>query len=110
MSVTHSAPAPELSPLQAPAIAAIVYANEAYPDALFEAVVRQCREQGLSLAGVLEHRVAATPDRRCDVVLEDLGTGHRTALFEDRGTGATGCRLDEAALAEATARIEGNLD
>jgi hypothetical protein len=36
-------------------------------------------------------------------------SGYRTALFEDRGTGARGCRLDEAALAEATARVEGSL-
>ena len=31
-------------------------------------------------------------------------------MFEDRGAGARGCRLDEAALAEATARIEGSLE
>jgi hypothetical protein len=39
-----------------------------------------------------------------------LTSGHRTALFEDRGTAAQGCRLDEAALAEATARVEGSLE
>ncbi len=44
------------------------------------------------------------------MILEDLATGHRTALFEDRGAGARGCRLDEAALAEATARVEGSLE
>lgn len=109
MSVTPSAPAPELS--SSPAfVAAIVYPDKAYPDAVFEALVRRSRERGLSLAGVLQHRIFETADRRCDVVLEDLTTGHRTAIFEDRGTGAAGCRLDEAALAEATARIEGNLD
>jgi hypothetical protein len=44
------------------------------------------------------------------VILEDLATGHRTALFENRGSGARGCRLDQAALAEATARVEGSLE
>jgi hypothetical protein len=44
------------------------------------------------------------------VILEDLATGHRTALFENRGAGARGCRLDEAALAEATARVEGSFE
>jgi hypothetical protein len=31
-------------------------------------------------------------------------------LFENRGAGARGCRLDEAALAEATARVEGSFE
>lgn len=110
MSVTHSAPALELSLRQGRSVAAIVYPDEAYPDAVFKALVGQCRKRGLSLAGVLQHQVSATPDRRCDVVLENLTNGHRTALFEDRGAGARGCRLDEAALAEATARIEGSLE
>ncbi len=109
MSVTPFAPAHELSSSQAP-VAAIVYPDNAYPDVAFETLVRRSRERGLSLAGVLQHLIFETADRRCDVVLEDLTTGHRTALFEDRGTGAAGCRLDEAALAEATARIEGNLE
>src|ERR1039458_568645 len=34
----------------------------------------------------------------------------RSALFEDRGAGARGGRLDQSALAEATARIEGSLE
>jgi nucleoside-triphosphatase THEP1 len=109
MFVTHSAPAHELSPGQAPSVAAIVYANESYPDAIFKTLVKQCREFGMSLAGVVQHQVSECEDRRCDVVLEDLATGHRTALFEDRGPGASGCRLDQAALAEATARVEGSL-
>ncbi|SRR6266702_2883386 len=110
MSVTHCALAHEFATSPAQPVAAIVYADKAYPDAAFAALVELCRNQGLSLAGVLQHRISSMADRRCDVVLEDLSTGHRTALFENRGTGATGCRLDEAALAEATARIEGGLD
>jgi hypothetical protein len=35
-------------------VAALVYADNAYPDAAFDALVRQCRSQGLSLAGVLD--------------------------------------------------------
>ena len=110
MSVTHSAPAPECSSGQARPAAAIVYANEIYPDAVFKTLVQRCRALGLTLAGVLQHQAFEGGDRRCDVILEDLATGHRTALFEDRGAGARGCRLDEAALAEATARVEGSLE
>jgi hypothetical protein len=110
MSVTPSAPAHERSYAPSRPVAAIVYANEVYPDALFRSLVQRCRALGLSLAGVLQHEAFAGGDRRCDVILEDLVTGHRTALFENRGAGARGCRLDEAALAEATARIEGSLE
>lgn len=95
---------------QTPQVAAVVYADNAYPGSSFEALVRLCRDRGLVLAGVLQHQICTAPDRRCDVVLEDLTTGHRTAIFEDRGAGAAGCRLDEGALADATARIEGNLE
>ena len=110
MSVTHSALAHELSPGHARPVAAIVYANEIYPDALFKTLVQRSRALGLTLAGVLQHQAFAGGDRRCDVILEDLATGHRTALFENRGAGARGCRLDEAALAEATARVEGSFE
>jgi hypothetical protein len=110
MSATHSDLAHELSFERKQPVAAIVYANEAYPDAIFETLVGRSRALGLSLAGVLQHPAFEGADRRCDVLLEDLTSGHRTTLFEDRGAGASGCRLDEAALAEATARIEGSLE
>jgi nucleoside-triphosphatase THEP1 len=110
MSVTPSALAHEPLSSQAFPVAAIVYANEAYPDTVFGALVARCRALGLSLAGVLQHQVSEGADRRCDVIVEDLTSGHRTPLFEDRGAGARGCRLDEAALAEATARVEGSLE
>ena len=109
MSVLPSALALEPSPYAAP-VAAVVYADEVYPDALFKRLVGRCRALGLSIAGVLQHQAFEGGDRRCDVILEDLTTGHRTALFENRGAGARGCRLDQAALAEATARIEGSLE
>lgn len=110
MSVPHSAPAHELLSGYARPVAAIVYADEVYPDAVFKTLVKRCRALGLTLAGVLQHQAFVGGDRRCDVILEDLATGHRTALFENRGAGARGCRLDEAALAEATARVEGSLE
>jgi hypothetical protein len=109
MSVSHSALAHDIVPDNIKTVAAIVYANEAYPEAIFLKLVGRCRALGLSLAGVLQHPAFECVDRRCDVILEDLTSGHRTVLFEDRGVGARGCRLDESALAEATARIEGSL-
>ncbi len=90
----------------APLLAAVIYPNEAYPQAMFRRVVEHCRSRGLTLAGVLQHPACEDPAHRCDVVLEDLASGARTELFERRGSGATGCRLDVAALTDVTARIE----
>lgn len=104
---------PSVPPAKAPAtptVAALVYADEAYPDAVFARLVAICRGRGLSLGGVLQHRVSDCADHHCDVELEDLASGVRTIIFEERGAGARGCRLDVGALADATARIERSLD
>jgi hypothetical protein len=91
-------------------VVAIVYDNEAYPDALFRQIVDVCRKSGVAIAGVLQHLAFEGADRPCDVYLEDLSSGHRTQLFENRGSEARGCRLDGAALVEASIRIENGLD
>jgi hypothetical protein len=110
MSVFPSAPALEIAPLHFRTVAALVYNDEAFPQSTFCGIVAWCRSRNVSLAGVLQHPVAPNGDHRCDVVLEDLMSGHRTALFESRGIHARGCRLDESALAEVTARIERSLE
>jgi hypothetical protein len=96
---------PPLRSETASPLTALVYPDTGYPAAAFEALVAHCRRHGLSLAGVLQHVSEATPDRRCDVILEDLSTGLRTAIFEDRGAGASSCRLDETALTGVAVRI-----
>jgi hypothetical protein len=101
MSVWRSDRSPD-----APLLAAVVYPNEAYPQATFRRIVAHCRSRALRLAGVLQHPACEDPAHRCDVVLEDLASGERTELFERRGSGAQGCRLDVAALTDVTARIE----
>ncbi len=110
MSTVPYAENSEVPPSRVPVLAALVYPEDKYPAQAFDALVESCRRRGMSLAGVLQHLTDAAPNRRCDIVLEDLATGHRTAIFEDRGSNAAGCRLDEAALAEASARIEASLE
>ncbi len=80
MSVSPSALGHELSSQPVQSVAAIVYANESYPDAIFRTLVSRWRELGLSVAGVLQHQAFEGADRRCDVLLEDMTSGHRTAL------------------------------
>lgn len=110
MYAPHSVPPHSASPRPGQALVAIVYANEAYPQTTFEAIVAHCRRRGLRAAGVLQHPVCSDAAGHCDVALEELTTGRRTDLFEDRGPGAAGCRLDVAALAEVNAQVARSLD
>lgn len=106
MFALHSVPAIEPVRDSAPDIGAIVYENDKYPDELFKWIVGQCRARGLALAGVLQYPAFEGADPSCDVALEDLVSGRRTVLFDDRGSGASGCRLDVGALLEAAMEIE----
>ena len=105
MDALHSAPPHRVAARSQPALVAIVYANENYPQSIFMRIVDDCRRRGLSMAGVLQHPACTDAAGHCDVVLEDLSTGRRTELFEDRGPGAKGCRLDVAALAEVNGNV-----
>src|ERR1043166_8502172 len=91
-------------------LAAVVYPDETYPHALFEQMVDRCRARELRIAGTLQHPAGHAAATACDVIIEDVMTRRRTALFEDRGPGASGCRLDTAALAGAAGQIERSLD
>ena len=110
MYALHSVPPHSASVRPQQALVAIVYANEAYPQSTFEQIVENCRRRGLRVAGVLQHPVCSDTAGHCDVALEELTTGLRTDLFEDRGPGASGCRLDVAALAEVNAQVARSLD
>ncbi|MGC2087078.1 MAG: DUF2478 domain-containing protein [Bradyrhizobium sp.] len=47
---------------------------------------------------------------QCDVILDDLSTGLRSAIFENRGAGASSCRLDESALTGVAVRVASALE
>lgn len=110
MFALHSAPAIEPARQSAPDIGAIVYDNDEYPDEIFKWIVGECRARGLALSGVLQYPAFEGADPSCDVVLQDLVSGRRTLLFDDRGSGASGCRLDVGALLEAAMEVERSLE
>src|SRR4051812_24083112 len=110
MSALHSARSRNQARRADSSLAAIVYPDKAYPQSTFERIVDGCRARGFGVAGVLQHAACVDAAGQCDVVLEELSSGQRTALFENRGAGASGCRLDPAALAEVSGRIERSLD
>lgn len=110
MYALHSVRPPSAGVRPQQALVAIVYANEAYPQSTFERIVADCRRRGLRVAGVLQHPVCSDAAGHCDVALEELTTGVWTDLFEDRGPGASGCRLDVAALAEVNGKVARSFD
>lgn len=91
-------------------IASLPYEEGGYPDRLLEAVVRYFQNKGFRVAGVIQHDLAREGRSRCDMSLEELITGARIALSEDRGEGASGCRIDQQGLVEAAALIEDSLE
>lgn len=57
-------------------------------------------QDGVRLAGAVQHNTRAGDRRCCDMVLQDLATGRKIVLSEYRGPEAKGCRLDSRALEE----------
>lgn len=81
-------------------IAALVYGPGTDPAPVLVEVVRQLQERGVAMAGAVQH--SAGP---CSMALEILPSGLRVSISQALGSGATGCRLDSAALAEAASLV-----
>ncbi len=82
-------------------LAAIPYPQGFPIDEFMAGISGRLRARGLRLAGVVQHN-AGDCDAGCAAMsLEDLATGRRFAISEDRGPGASGCRLDAAGLVAA---------
>ena len=82
-------------------LAAIVYEDGPTFDFFAFRLARDWRAAGLRLAGVAQVNQARPNRGRCDMVLEDLGTGRTVLISEDRGLQSRGCRLNSSALLEA---------
>jgi nucleoside-triphosphatase THEP1 len=84
-------------------LAAVPYDNDGgarLDDVLAEAV-RILKGGGVRLAGSIQRKEPAPNRTRCSIVLEDLASGRRILVSEDRGPHARGCRLNASALEEA---------
>ncbi len=77
-------------------IAAIVYKPGIDPASVLAEAVRIFASRGIALAGALQHGTG-----ECAMELELLPSRRRMSISQDLGSGATGCRLDTSALAEA---------
>ncbi len=91
-------------------IAALVYADGVYPDPVIRLAVEPLQEAGIPLAGLLQRPATSRLDcPPCDLLLEDLASGTITAIVENRGKEARGCRLDIHLLTELAEAVEQDL-
>ncbi len=90
-------------------ITAIVYGDGARIAPAIDRIITHLSAQSFRLAGLVRRDVERAGRSRCDMQLEDLATGETTAISQDRGEGARGCRLDVESLLKAVARTDSAL-
>lgn len=83
-----------------PKIAAIIYSSGSDPSGILSEATLQLTSHGLKLAGAVQHS-----NGPCSMELELLPSGTRISISQSLGSGATGCRLDSGALAEAASIV-----
>jgi len=86
-------------------IAALVYSPDIDPAPVLAEVVQMLRERGVALAGAIEHNNSS-----CSMELELLSSGSRMGISQALGSGAAGCRLNGAALAEAASLVRRDIE
>ncbi len=92
-----------------PRLLALVYTDAAGADRVLTQLAMVLLEQDVSLAGLVQHNAPRPGRSRCDMVLEDLGSGRHVAISQDRGPEARGCMLDVSQLLTASLMVEDSL-
>ncbi len=96
-------------PTPATPIIAITYGDGARIGPALNDIIDHLISAGYRLAGLIQRDRIRVGRSRCDMLMEDLTTGETTAVSQDRGEGARGCRLDVEALINAVARVRDSL-
>lgn len=91
------------------AIVALVYSDGALAGRLLQGWAHALRRAGYACAGLVQHDEPAPGRSRCDMVLENLRTGARVRISDDRGPHARGCRLDPDGLLTAMTDVRVSL-
>ena len=82
-------------------ITAIVYSDSNAIEALMRTLADHLIGQGFALAGFVQRNQPCPGRARCDMILEELSSGERFGISEDRGQHARGCMLDVDELLRA---------
>ena len=83
--------------------------EESRTNAVLAAVAEQAGREGISLAGTIQPVEPGGAREKCNIVLGLLPDGARRNVSLDLGPGATGCRLDAAALEAAVMIVHDRL-
>lgn len=90
------------------AIVAIRYQAGEPIDTRLSDIVAHLRQCNVKLEGFVQRLRQRENRSRCDMLLEDLGSGQLVDITEDRGPLSRGCRLDVGALLAAMAKVRNN--
>ncbi|MCK9909061.1 DUF2478 domain-containing protein [Microbacteriaceae bacterium K1510] len=83
-------------------ILAFVYSDGLAADRLLADVGYRLRAAGVNVAGLVQRNTVVRGRAKCDMELEELGSGAVVRISEDRGPLAKGCRLDQNVLTQAS--------
>jgi hypothetical protein len=87
---------------------AAVYDDGIAADRILSDLGYDLRAQGIAVRGLVQRNTFRRDRAKCDMELEELGSGRVFQLSKDRGKHAGGCRLDrEAILTAATVMASG---
>lgn len=95
--------------LSARKLLAVVYDDGIAADRILSELGYGLREQRVDVRGLVQRNTFVRDRIKCDMELEELGSGEVFQLSRDRGKLAGGCRLDRGAIACAAALIEPRL-
>ncbi len=84
-------------------LTAIVYTDGRTVDQVIRLIADYMTKRGAAVAGFVQRDEQRHDRRRCDMVLEEMTSGERIGISQDRGPQARGCMLDVDELLRAEA-------
>jgi hypothetical protein len=89
---------------------ALVYEDSIAADRVLSSLGYALREQGVAVRGLVQRNKPVADRVKCDMDLEELGSGKVFHISKDRGALASGCRLDVEMLLIAGEVLEDALE
>ncbi len=97
-------------PADARKLLAVLYDDGILADRVLSDLGYELRERGLAVQGLVQRNTFRRDRAKCDMELEELGSGEIFQLSRDRGKNAGGCRLDREAIVAAAVLIGRGLE